>query len=213
MTFQYTAIQMHFSCENVFLILREAAGEEKGQDRIRYTGFFSPLPPPAGLCWNLLVRPGSDSWWCPRSSRHPADLRPPPAACWDWPAPEQTHTHQLSRSAACVCVCMMSSGLSLYLLYVDLDVLLQAVAIQVEHEIVDEIEAVAHDDERKLIGEFGFLCNDTTKTWLQIQIKSDELYWHHKQRYILLSKRIRMHLYIQSSRVWDNEQFIKLLYY
>lgn len=44
-----------------------------------------------------------------------------------------------------------------HLLNVDLNVLLQVVAVQVEHQVVDEVEAVADDDEWQLVGEFGFL--------------------------------------------------------
>lgn len=49
-----------------------------------------------------------------------------------------------------------------YLLDVDLDVLLQVVAVQVEDEVVDKVEAVADDDERQLVGEFGFLSTTHT---------------------------------------------------
>lgn len=88
------------------------------------------------------------------------------------PAGIDLHTRISQINHSLPCLCLLCSGLSLYLLYVDLDVFLQAVAVQVQNEIVDEIEAVAHDDERQLICEFGFLCNDTTekhfKTCLQI---------------------------------------------
>lgn len=45
----------------------------------------------------------------------------------------------------------------LYLLDVNLDVLLQVVAVQIKDQVVDKVEAVAHDDERQLIGQFRFL--------------------------------------------------------
>ena len=44
-----------------------------------------------------------------------------------------------------------------HLLNIDLNVLLQVVAIQVEDQVVDKVETVADDDERQLVGEFGFL--------------------------------------------------------
>ena len=44
-----------------------------------------------------------------------------------------------------------------YLLNIDLDVLLQVVAVQVEHQVVDKVKAVTDDDEWQLVGEFGFL--------------------------------------------------------
>lgn len=44
-----------------------------------------------------------------------------------------------------------------YLLYVNLDIFLEVVAVKVEHKIMNEVETVAHNDERKLISEFCFL--------------------------------------------------------
>lgn len=44
-----------------------------------------------------------------------------------------------------------------YLLHVDLNVLLQIVAVQIEDQVVDKVKSVAHDDERKLISQFRFL--------------------------------------------------------
>ena len=44
-----------------------------------------------------------------------------------------------------------------YLLHVDLNVLLQVVAIEVEYEVMNKIETVRYDDERKLICQFGLL--------------------------------------------------------
>ena len=49
-----------------------------------------------------------------------------------------------------------------YLLHVDLDVLLQGVAVEVEHQVVDEVEAVAHDDERQLVRQLGLLRGEET---------------------------------------------------
>lgn len=43
------------------------------------------------------------------------------------------------------------------LLHVDLDVLGQTVSVQVEHEVVHEVEAIAHDYERQLIGQLRLL--------------------------------------------------------
>ena len=44
-----------------------------------------------------------------------------------------------------------------YLLHVDLNVLLQVIAIQVEHKVVDKVEAVAYYNQRELICQFGLL--------------------------------------------------------
>lgn len=45
----------------------------------------------------------------------------------------------------------------MYLLYVDLNVFLQAVAVQVQHQIVDKIKAVTHNDQWQLVSQLGFL--------------------------------------------------------
>lgn len=42
-------------------------------------------------------------------------------------------------------------------LYVDLNVLLEVIAIQIEHEVMYEVEPVTDDYQRELIREFGFL--------------------------------------------------------
>lgn len=42
-----------------------------------------------------------------------------------------------------------------HFLDVNLDVLLQTVAIQVENEVMDEVEAITYDNEGQLVGEFG----------------------------------------------------------
>lgn len=44
-----------------------------------------------------------------------------------------------------------------YLLHVDFNVFLQTVAVQVQDQIVDKVEAVTDDDQRQLVGQFGFL--------------------------------------------------------
>jgi len=38
-----------------------------------------------------------------------------------------------------------------HLLYVDLDVLLQVVAVQVEHKVVNVVETIADDDQWQLV--------------------------------------------------------------
>lgn len=48
-------------------------------------------------------------------------------------------------------------ALALYLLNIDLNVLLQVVAVQVEDQVMDKVKSVADDDEWQLVGEFGFL--------------------------------------------------------
>uniref|UniRef100_A0A8W7PT82 Uncharacterized protein n=1 Tax=Anopheles coluzzii TaxID=1518534 RepID=A0A8W7PT82_ANOCL len=45
----------------------------------------------------------------------------------------------------------------IHLLHVDLDVLLQTVAVQVQHQVVHEIEPIAHNDERQLIRQLRLL--------------------------------------------------------
>ena len=44
-----------------------------------------------------------------------------------------------------------------YLLNIDLNVLLQVVAIQVEDQVMDKVKTITDDDERELVSEFGFL--------------------------------------------------------
>ena len=44
-----------------------------------------------------------------------------------------------------------------YLLHVDLNVLLQVIAIQVEHKVVDKVETVAYYNQGELISQFGLL--------------------------------------------------------
>lgn len=44
-----------------------------------------------------------------------------------------------------------------YLLYIDLNVLLQIVAVQVEDQVMDKVESVTDDDQWQLVGEFSFL--------------------------------------------------------
>lgn len=44
-----------------------------------------------------------------------------------------------------------------YLLYVNLNVLLQVVAVQIEDQVVDEVKTVTNDDERQLVSQFGLL--------------------------------------------------------
>ena len=44
-----------------------------------------------------------------------------------------------------------------HLLHIDLNVLLQVVAVQVQDQVVDKVKAVADDDEGQLVGQLGFL--------------------------------------------------------
>lgn len=44
-----------------------------------------------------------------------------------------------------------------YLLNIDLNVLLQVVAVEVEDQVVDKVETITDDDEWQLVSEFGFL--------------------------------------------------------
>lgn len=45
----------------------------------------------------------------------------------------------------------------MYLLHVDLNVFLQAVAVQVQDQVMDKIKAVTHDYQRQLVSQLGFL--------------------------------------------------------
>lgn len=47
-----------------------------------------------------------------------------------------------------------------YLLHVDFDVFLQTVAVQVQDQIVDKVEAVTDDDQRQLVGQLRFLSTE-----------------------------------------------------
>ena len=46
---------------------------------------------------------------------------------------------------------------STHLLYIDLNVLLQIVSVQVQHKVVHVVEAVTHNDEGQLVGELSLL--------------------------------------------------------
>ena len=61
----------------------------------------------------------------------------------------------------------MHASAQVYLLHVDLDVLLQGVAVEIQHQVVDEVEAVAHDDERQLVRKLGLLGGEETsvRSW------------------------------------------------
>lgn len=50
-----------------------------------------------------------------------------------------------------------------YLLHINLNVLLQIVAVQIEDQVMDKIKAVAHDDKRQLISQFRLLYMITMK--------------------------------------------------
>ena len=56
---------------------------------------------------------------------------------------------------------LMIAQSAAYLLYIDLNVLLQVVAIEVEHKVMHKAEAVADDDQRQLVGQLGFLHTHT----------------------------------------------------
>lgn len=65
-----------------------------------------------------------------------------------------------------------------YLLYVYLNVFLQVVAVEVEHQVVDKVKAIAHDDEGKLVCQFGLLQRERgnrvlTPVWLHWNLSSD----------------------------------------
>jgi len=54
------------------------------------------------------------------------------------------------------------------LLYVDLDVLLQVVAVQIEHEVVNVVETITNNDQRQLISQLRLLQTQTrlSDSWL-----------------------------------------------
>lgn len=45
----------------------------------------------------------------------------------------------------------------MYLLHVDLNVFLQTVAVQVQHQIVYKIKAITHNDQGQLVSQLCFL--------------------------------------------------------
>lgn len=63
------------------------------------------------------------------------------------------------------CPSEASKGLA-YLLHVDFNVFLQAVAVQVQDQIMDKVKAVTDDDQRQLVGQFRFLRREIQITLL-----------------------------------------------
>lgn len=59
-----------------------------------------------------------------------------------------------------------------YFLHVDLNVFLQVVAVQVEDQVVDKVEAVTHDDERELVGQLGLLSNHRAGGGVKVSLTS-----------------------------------------
>lgn len=53
--------------------------------------------------------------------------------------------------------CNLTYKQDAYLLNVNLNVLLQAVAVEIQHEVMHKVEAVTHDDEGQLVLQLGFL--------------------------------------------------------
>lgn len=43
-----------------------------------------------------------------------------------------------------------------YLLHIDLNILLQAVSVQIQDQVVHEVESVAYDYQRQLVGQLSF---------------------------------------------------------
>lgn len=54
----------------------------------------------------------------------------------------------------------------MYLLHIDLNVFLQAVAVQVQHQVMDEIKAIAHNNQRQLVSQLGFLQNGNDEKFM-----------------------------------------------
>lgn len=65
----------------------------------------------------------------------------------------------------------------LYLLHVDLNVLLQAVAVQVQHQVMHKVKAITHNDQWQLVCQFGFLRKRKRK--------SQQRYTHARSTYCL----------------------------
>lgn len=47
-----------------------------------------------------------------------------------------------------------------YLLNIDLNVLLQSVAVEVENQVMDKVKAVTHYDQRQLVCQFSLLMGE-----------------------------------------------------
>ena len=67
-----------------------------------------------------------------------------------------------------------------YFLHVDLDVLLQVVPVEVEHQVVDEVEAVAHNDEWQLVCELGLLSENQQQRQRQLCVITSPVLTHSK---------------------------------
>ncbi len=133
-----------------------------------YTCFSSPLLPPAHRWKTVPAQPESSFWWRPRSSQHPGALQLPQADGLG--SPIHTNKDQLL-FVPCLTTAAMWTGIKLtHLLHIDFDVLLEVVSIQVEYKIMDEVEAIAHNNERQLVGEFSFL---SVKWWGNEKIAPD----------------------------------------
>lgn len=65
--------------------------------------------------------------------------------------------HQITSVVQQCSPCMSPLSSEPHLLDINLDVLLQVVAVQVEDQVMDEVKTVTDDDERQLVSEFGFL--------------------------------------------------------
>lgn len=44
-----------------------------------------------------------------------------------------------------------------YLLYINLNIFLEIISIQVQHQVVDKVKAITYNDEWQLVSEFSFL--------------------------------------------------------
>ena len=44
-----------------------------------------------------------------------------------------------------------------YLLHIDLDVFLEVVAVKIQNQVMDKVEAITYDDQRELVCQFGLL--------------------------------------------------------
>ena len=91
---------------------------------------------------------------------------PPMLRAWQTTCPRSACPWIQERGLGSESPCTVDDSSNAHLLHVDLDVLLQVVAVKVQHQVVNEVEAVAHDDERQLIGQFRFLRNKTSRVRL-----------------------------------------------
>ena len=63
-----------------------------------------------------------------------------------------------------------------YFLYIYFNVLLEVVAVEIQHKVVNEIKSVTHNDQRQLICEFSLLQNVNSKCLTATKKKHTEMH-------------------------------------